>query len=71
MDLGPHAVFVATAYTVTALVIATLILRALLEHRAQRRALAALEGRGGRRRSEEAPAARPRQPGLGSEATSR
>jgi heme exporter protein D len=51
MDLGPHAFFIVAAYAVTALVVAALILRAVLDHRAQVRALAELEGRGVRRRS--------------------
>ena len=51
MNLGPHAVFIIAAYAVTAVIVGALILRALLDHRAQRRALAELEGRGLRRRS--------------------
>ena len=54
MDLGPHGFFIITAYAVTALVIAGLILRAVVDHRAQLRALADLEARGVRRRSEPA-----------------
>ena len=46
MNLGPHAVFILAAYAVTGLVIAGLILRAALDHRAQLRALADLEARG-------------------------
>jgi heme exporter protein D len=56
MDLGPHAVFIVAAYAVTAVIVAALILRAVIDHRAQQRALAALEGRGMRRRSEAAAA---------------
>ncbi len=52
MDLGPHAFFIVASYGVTALVMAGLILRALIDHRAQRRALDALEARGMARRSE-------------------
>jgi heme exporter protein D len=52
MDLGPHGFFIVAAYAVTAVVVGGLILRAVLEHRAQRRALAALESRGVRRRSD-------------------
>lgn len=53
-DLGPHAGFILGAYAFTALVIAALILRALGDHRAQKRALAAFgeagrDGTGGRR----------------------
>ena len=44
-----HALFVAAAYAVTALIVGGLILRAILDHRAQRRALAGLEARGPRR----------------------
>jgi heme exporter protein D len=51
MDLGPHAFFIVAAYAVTALVLAALVLRAVIDHRAQVRALAELEGRGVRRRS--------------------
>ena len=51
MNLGPHAFFIVAAYAVTALVVAALILRAVIDHRAQVRALAELEGRGVRRRS--------------------
>jgi heme exporter protein D len=53
MDLGPHAFFIIAAYAVTAIVVGGLILRAVLDHRAQLRALAELEGRGMRRRSEQ------------------
>ncbi|RVU20668.1 heme exporter protein CcmD [Methylobacterium oryzihabitans] len=45
MDLGPHAAFILGAYAFTALVVAGLIGHALLDHRAQRRALAALQHR--------------------------
>ena len=51
MNLGPHAFFIVAAYAVTALVVGALILRAVIDHRAQLRALAELEGRGVRRRS--------------------
>jgi heme exporter protein D len=49
MDLGPHAFFIIAAYAATALIIGGLILRAVIDHRAQVRALAELEGRGVRR----------------------
>jgi heme exporter protein D len=52
MDLGPHAFFIWAAYGVTALIVGALILRAVVDHRAQLRSLAALESRGARRRSE-------------------
>lgn len=44
-EAGRHAVFVWSAYGVTALVVAALIVRAVLDGVAQRRALARLEGR--------------------------
>ncbi len=49
--MGTHAFFIAFSYAVTALVIAGLILRAILDHRMQARALAELEARGVSRRS--------------------
>jgi heme exporter protein D len=55
MDLGPHAVFIVMAYAVTGLIVAGLIVRAALDHRAQTRALASLESRGARRRSDPSP----------------
>ena len=55
MDLGPHAVFIVMAYAATGLIVAGLILRAALDHRAQVRALARLEARGLRRRSDSSP----------------
>lgn len=74
MDLGPHAFFIVAAYAVTAVIVGALILRAVLDHRAQLRALADLEGRGLRRRSSGAEpplyAARERPDG-GDAATSR
>ena len=51
MDLGPHAFFIIAAYAATAVIVGGLILGAVLDHRAQLRALAELEGRGVRRRS--------------------
>ena len=51
MDLGPHAVFIWTAYGVTTAVIALLVARAILDERRQREALAKLETQGIRRRS--------------------
>ena len=54
MDLGPHGWFILAAYAATALVIVGLILRAVVDHRAQLLALTDLEGRGVRRRSEAA-----------------
>jgi heme exporter protein D len=46
-----HAGFILAAYAVTALVVGGLVLRAVLDYRAQTRALAELEARGIRRRS--------------------
>lgn len=51
MDLGPHAVFIWTAYGVTTAVIALLVARAILDERRQRHALVRLEAQGIRRRS--------------------
>lgn len=51
MDLGPHAVFIWTAYGVTTAVIALLVARAILDERRQRKALVKLETQGIRRRS--------------------
>jgi heme exporter protein D len=48
--MGPHAVFILGSYGFAALVVAGLVARAVLDHRAQRRALAALEARGHGRR---------------------
>ena len=49
--MGTHAFFVALSYALTALVIAGLALRAIIDHRVQLRALAELEARGVSRRS--------------------
>jgi heme exporter protein D len=46
-----HAGFILAAYAATALVIGGLILRAVLDHRAQLKSLSDLESRGTRRRS--------------------
>ena len=46
-----HAGFIVASYSVTALVIAGLVLRAVIDHRIQVRALADLEARGIGRRS--------------------
>lgn len=43
MDLGPHGGFILGAYAFTALVVGGLILQALRDGRAQRRALAAMQ----------------------------
>jgi heme exporter protein D len=49
--MDAHSGFIVAAYAATAIVIAALILRAVLDHRAQTRALAELESRGIGRRS--------------------
>ena len=51
-SLGPHADFIVAAYAVAALVLAALIVWVVLDHRAQRRQIDALEQRGVTRRSE-------------------
>jgi heme exporter protein D len=53
-SLGPHAAFIIAAYAVTVLVVIGLIAWVMLDHRAQARALADLDARGVRRRSEPA-----------------
>ena len=58
MDFGPHAFFILAAYGAATLILAGLILRAFLDHRAQVAALADLEARGARRRSETPPGGR-------------
>ena len=50
-DLGPHAVFILSAYGVTFIAIAALALAVVEDDRKQRRILADLERRGIRRRS--------------------
>ena len=57
MDLGPHAFFILAAYGAAAAIVLGLVGRAVLDHRAQARALAALEARGARRRSDGSAAA--------------
>jgi heme exporter protein D len=52
MDLGPHAVFIVTAYAVTIAIIAALILFVTLERRHLARALGSFEVKGISRRSE-------------------
>ena len=55
MDLGPHAVFIWTAYGLTTAVITALVARAVADERRQRKALIKLEAQGVRRRSAEHP----------------
>jgi heme exporter protein D len=50
--LGTHAGFIIAAYGLAGLTVAGLVLRAMLDHRAQKAALARLEASGVRRRSE-------------------
>lgn len=52
MNLGPHFGFILASYLATASIVAGLILWALIDYRAQRRALARFEERGVSRRSE-------------------
>jgi heme exporter protein D len=54
MDLGPHAVFIVTAYAVAIGMIAALILWVALERRHLARTLDGFEARGISRRSERA-----------------
>ncbi|PTM40496.1 heme exporter protein CcmD [Bosea sp. 124] len=50
--LGPHAGFILASYGAVVIVLGGLALSVALDHRAQKRALAALEQRGVGRRSE-------------------
>jgi heme exporter protein D len=50
-DLGPHAVFIWSAYALTFAAIAILAVSILIDDRHQREALAELERRGVKRRS--------------------
>jgi heme exporter protein D len=52
MALGPHAAFIVAAYLITAAVVLGLIVWVIADRRAQLRALAELDARGVRRRSE-------------------
>lgn len=51
MDLGPHAVFIWTAYAAVVVVLGALIAWHLYDGRRQRQRLVQLEARGVRRRS--------------------
>jgi heme exporter protein CcmD len=53
IDLGPYTMFIVVAYTAAFVVSALLILHAWSNERRQQRALAALEARGIRRRSDD------------------
>jgi heme exporter protein D len=46
-DLGRHAAFIWAAYAAAALILGGLVLRAIVDYRAQRRALTRLEARAG------------------------
>jgi heme exporter protein D len=48
--MGPHGAFILAAYLLTGLVLVGLVVWAVLDHRAQVRALAQLEARGAGRR---------------------
>jgi heme exporter protein D len=51
MNLCPHASFILAAYAVALVIVGTLIVWVMLDHRAQRRNLGDLEKRGAARRS--------------------
>ncbi|MGX1790120.1 heme exporter protein CcmD [Bosea sp. NPDC055332] len=53
--LGPHAGFILAAYLAAAVILGGLATAILLDRRAQRRALAALEDRGAGRRGRNTP----------------
>lgn len=57
--MSAHALFVTAAYAITAIVLAGLIGWILLDQRARKRELAALEAAGVRRRSDKAGVAKP------------
>ncbi|MEX0590600.1 MAG: heme exporter protein CcmD [Xanthobacteraceae bacterium] len=56
MDFGAHAGFILAAYGAAFIVLGALVLWVLLDHRAQRQAIAALEAQGITRRSARAAA---------------
>jgi heme exporter protein D len=51
MNLGPHAAFIVVSYAIAAAILLVLIGWIVLDHRAQKRALAELEASGATRRS--------------------
>jgi heme exporter protein D len=51
-DLGPHAAFILIAYGLFAVTVAALLVWVMLDHRAQKQALADLEKRGVGRRAD-------------------
>ena len=52
MNLGPHADFIIAAYAAGALIVSALVLWVFASYRALTRAIAALEARGTKRRSD-------------------
>jgi heme exporter protein D len=52
MDLGPHAAFILLSYAAALIVLAALVGWILVDHRALKRTLAALEKQGVTRRSD-------------------
>ncbi|SFJ91124.1 heme exporter protein D [Bosea sp. OK403] len=54
-SLGPHAGFILASYGAVVLILGGLIAAILFDHRAQKRALAALEQRGAGRHSDRTP----------------
>ena len=52
MDLGPHADFILAAYAAAAVVVGALVAWIFADYRALTRAIAALEARGTKRRSD-------------------
>ena len=52
MNFGPHAAFIVSAYAIALVIVATMIVWVVLDHRQQQRILAELEARGVTRRSE-------------------
>ncbi len=53
MDLGPHAAYIWASYAIAAAILAGLVAWFWFDNRRQHRALADLEARGVRRRSDE------------------
>lgn len=52
MNLGPHAGFIVSAYAIAVVIIATMVVWVLIDHRRQMRILAELEAQGVTRRSD-------------------
>jgi heme exporter protein D len=53
LELGPHAAFIETAYTIAVAIVAGMIIWVVSDHRRQARRLAELEAKGQMRRSGE------------------